>query len=233
MANLEVKDGAGADVYLKAAGAGSNADPYIPEQTVAGTVTTSVANWPASQTVAGTVSVAAGTVNIGDVDVASIAAGENLIGLVGASDIVVTVTPTCDTSAYASGDLIFDSTEVAAAVRANGGHCVLHSVVVHDKADQGVAFTLVFLNANTDMGTLNSAPDPDDTEAGTIIGWIPVAASDYIDVGASKVACVRNIGLGLKAGAATTSLWIAGVNGTGTPTYGSSDLVISLYLMRA
>ena len=218
MANLEVKDGAGADVYLKAAGAGSNADPYIPEQTVAGTVTASVANWPASQTVAGTV---------------SIAAGENLIGLVGASDIVVTVTPTCDTSAYASGDLIFDSTEVAAAVRANGGHCVLHSVVVHDKADQGVAMTLVLLNANTDMGTLNSAPDPDDTEAGTIIGWIPVATSDYFDVGASDVACIRNIGLGLKAGAATTSIWIAGVNGTGTPTFGASDLVISLYFMRA
>jgi hypothetical protein len=175
----------------------------------------------------------AGTNNIGEVDVASIAAGENLIGLVGASDIVVTVTPTCDTSAYASGDLIFDSTEVAAAVRANGGHCVLHSVVVHDKADQGVAMTLVLLNANTDMGTLNSAPDPDDTEAGTIIGWIPVAASDYFDVGASDVACIRNIGLGLKAGAATTSIWIAGVNGTGTPTFGASDLVISLYFMRA
>ena len=163
----------------------------------------------------------------------AVAAGTEVIGLVGASDIAVTVTPTCDTSAYGSGDLIFDSTAVANAVRAVGGHCVLHSVVVHDKADQGVAFTLVILNAATDMGTLNSAPDPDDTEAGTIIGWVPIAATDYIDVGASDVACVRGIGLGLKAGAATTSLYIAGVNGTGTPTWGASDLVITLYFMRA
>ena len=163
----------------------------------------------------------------------AVAAGETLIGLVGAPDIAVTVTPTCDTNAYASGDLIFDSTAVANAVRAVGGHCVLHSVTVHDKADQGAAFTLVLLNAATDMGTLNSAPDADDTEAGTIIGWVPIATTDYIDVGASKVACVRGIGLGLKAGAATTSLYVAGINGTGTPTFGASDLVITLFFMRS
>ena len=151
----------------------------------------------------------------------------------GSPDIAVTVTPTCDTSAYASGDLLFDSTAVANAVRAVGGHCVLHSMTIIDKADQGVAFTLLIANAATDFGTLNSAPDPDDTEAGTIIGWIPIAASDYIDVGASKIACVRNLGLGLKAGAATTSLYVAGINGTGTPTYAASDLVITLYFMRA
>lgn len=163
----------------------------------------------------------------------NLAAGTNLIGLVGASDIAVTVTPTCDTNAYASGDLIFDSTEIAAAARANGGHCILQSVVIHDKADQGVALTLVIANAATDFGTLNSAPDPDDTEAATIIGWLPVTTTDYIDVGASKVACLRGLGLGLKAGAATTSLYLAGINGTGTPTYGASDLVVTLYFMRA
>jgi hypothetical protein len=233
MANLEVKDGAGADVYLKAAGAGSNADPYIPEQTVAGTVTTSVANWPAAQTVAGTVSVAAGTVNIGDVDVASIAAGENLIGLVGASDIVVTVTPTCDTSAYTGGDLLFDSTEVAAAVRANGGTAILESITIIDKADQKVGFTILLANAATDFGAPNSAPDPDDTETATVIGWVAVTASDYIDLGGAAVACIRNLGLLLKAGAATTSIYIAAVNGTGTPTYGASDLVLQIGLLRS
>lgn len=204
---------------------------------VSGTVTVSAL--PAGTNNIGDVDVlslpalAAGTNNIGDVDIASIAAGETLIGLVGASDIAVTVTPTCDTSAYGAGDLLFDSTEVAAAVRANGGHCVLHSVLVHDKADQGVAFTLVIANASTDFGTLNGAPDPDDTEAGTVVGWVPIATTDYIDVGASKIACVRGLGLGLKAGAATTSLYVAGINGAGTPTFGASDLVITLYFMRA
>lgn len=212
-------------VWVGASGSGTEVDPYVP------TISLSAAdNNFGNVDIA---SIAAGDNNIGNVDIASIAAGETLIGLVGAPDIAVTVTPTCDTNAYGSGDLIFDSTAVASAVRAVGGHCVLHSVLVHDKADQGVAFTLVIANAATDFGTLNSAPDPDDTEAGTIIGWVPIATTDYIDVGASKVACVRGIGLGLKAGAATTSLYVAGINGTGTPTYGASDLVITLYFMRS
>lgn len=168
-----------------------------------------------------------------DVDVLRIAAGENVIGLVGASNTVVTVTPTLDTSQYASGDLLFDSTEVAAAVRANGYTAVLDSVTIIDKDDQGIAFTLLVANAATDFGTLNSAPDADDTEAATVIGWVPVGTADYIDLGGAKVACIRNIGLLLKAGAATTSLYVAGMNGTGTPTFTASGLVIQLGLLRS
>lgn len=155
--------------------------------------------------------------------------------LVGAPDIVVTVTPTLDIAgAYAGGDLLFDSAEVANAVRENGYAAILESVTVLDKADQGVAFTLLIANANTDFGTPNSAPNPDDTEAETVIGWVPIATADYVDLGDSKVACVRNIGLMLQAGAATTSLWIAAINGTGTPTYGAAtDLVIKLGFLRA
>jgi hypothetical protein len=163
----------------------------------------------------------------------ALAASENVVGLVGASDSVVTVIPTLDTNAYASGDLLFDSTEIANAVRANGYTAILHSVTIIDKADQKVAFTLVFANAATDFGTLNAAPDPDDTEAATVIGHVAVAASDYLDLGANAVACVKGIGLLLKAGAATTSLYVAGVNGTGTPTFAASDLVIQLGFLRS
>jgi len=163
----------------------------------------------------------------------ALVASEAVVGLVGTSDLVVTVTPTLDTSAYASGDLLFDATEVANAVRANGYCCVLQSATIIDKADQKVPFTLLFANAATDFGTLNSAPDPDDTEAATVIGWVPVATADYIDLGAASVACIRNIGLTLKAGAATTSLYIAAMNGTGTPTFGASDLVLMLGFLRS
>jgi hypothetical protein len=175
-------------------------------------------------------------VDIGDVDVTSLpalAAGENVIGLVGSPDIVVTVTPTCDTSQYASGDLLFDSAEVANAVRANGGHALLVSATIIDKADQKAAFTLLFANANTDFGTPNSAPDPDDTEVATVIGFTKIETTDYLDLGGASVACVKGIGIELKAGASTTSLYIAAVNGTGTPTYGASDLVLQLGFMRS
>jgi len=153
--------------------------------------------------------------------------------LVGCPDTVITVTPVCDTNPYASGDLIFDSAEIALAVRANGGTAILQSVTIIDKDDQGVAFTLIFADAATDFGTLNSAPDADDTECATVIGIVPVATTDYIDLGAARVACIRNIGLLLKAGAATTSLYVAAVNGTGTPTFSASGLVLQIALLRS
>ncbi len=169
-------------------------------------------------------------VDIGDVTVNNTVTNPVIVG---SPDLAVTVTPTLDTNAYASGDLLFDSTAVAAAVREAGGHCLLESVTIIDKADQGVAFTILIANAATDFGAPNSAPDPDDTEAATVIGWVPVATADYVDLGTSKVACIRNIGLLLKAAAASTSLYIAGVNGTGTPTYAASDLVITLGFLRS
>lgn len=223
MANLQVLDGAGVAKYLKTSGAGSDGDPHIPEQLVTlGAGSAAIGKLAAND-----------GVDIGNVDVASIAAGENVIGKVGAPDIVVTVTPTCDTNAYASGDLIFDSTEIANAVRANGGQAILESVTIIDKADQGVAFTLLLANAATDFGTLNTAPDADDAECATVVGWVPVATSDYVDLGAAKVACIRNIGLLVQAGGATTSLYVAAVNGTGTPTFGASDLVVMLGFLRS
>lgn len=148
------------------------------------------------------------------------------------SDNVITVTPTLDTNPYAANDLLFDSTEVASAVRANGWCATLDSVTIIDKDDQGVAFTLVFANAATDFGTLNSAPDADDTEAATVIGTVPVALTDYLDIGGAQIACIRNIGLKLKAGAATTSLYVAGINGGGAPTFTASGLVIQLGFTR-
>lgn len=152
--------------------------------------------------------------------------------LSGFPDIVVTVQPTLDTNAYASGDLLFDSASIANAVRANGGTCILQTVTILDDADQGVPFTLVFANAATDFGTLNSAPDPDDTEAATVIGCVEVLAADYIDLGASKLACIKNIGLLLQADAAATTIWVAGINGTSTPTFAADDLHIKFGLLR-
>lgn len=153
--------------------------------------------------------------------------------LVGSSDIVVEVTPTLDTSQYASGDLLFDSAEVPEAVRENGGHALLTSITIIDKADQKVAFTLVFADTLTDFGTPNSAPNPDDAEVGTVIGHVSIATTDYLDLGGAAVACKVGIGLSLKAGASTTSIYIAAVNSTGTPTYGASDLVIKLGFLRS
>ena len=170
-------------------------------------------------------------VDIGDVDVLSIAAGENHIGEIGLADDTITITCTVDTSAYASGDVLFDTQEIAGAVRVNGDTCILQSVHVIDIDDQGKEMDLIFFNAATSLGTENSAPDIDDSDVLTTLGKVNISADDYIDLGANRIATVQGIGLVLEAGAATTSLYVAGIT-RGTPTHSATGLTIKFGLLR-
>ncbi len=172
-------------------------------------------------------------VDIGDVDVKSIAAGENVVGLVGAADTVVTITPVVAAEAHTGGDLLFDSTEIASAVRANGYTAIVESITIKDKGDQKAGMTLIFANAVTDFGVPGGVPDPDDTDLLTVLGTVAVVAGDYVDLGANAVATISNIGLLLKAGGATTSLYMAAItNETPTPA-STSDYVIDVSFLRS
>jgi hypothetical protein len=141
------------------------------------------------------------------------------------NDQWVELTFSTDTNAYASGDLIADTQELALVGREAGNIVTLDSVLLLDKADQKVALFLVFLNAAQSIGTENGAPDVTDTNAEKVVGILPIVATDYVDVGGAAVASVRNTGLRLKLADAATSLWVAIVNATGTPTYGAADLI--------
>lgn len=165
------------------------------------------------------------------VDVASIAAGETHIGNVTSPDTVITITPTLDTSAYGDGDVLFATVEVAGAARAVGLTTILQSITVSDINDQGVGFDLIFFNANTSLGTANSAPDIDDTEVLTVIGRVQIGSGSFYDLGGCRVATVSGIGLLMKAAAAATSLWVAGVS-RGAGTYTAAGLQIQLGFMR-
>lgn len=136
----------------------------------------------------------------------------------------VTVTHTLDTSAYASGDLIADTQAIAGATDVQGGYCRLDSVTILDEDDQGVALWLVFSSASTSFGTENSAPNISDANARNVLGAVPIATTDYVDIGGAKVACLRNIGLTMKAASSSTTLYVAIVNSTGTPTYTATGL---------
>ena len=165
-----------------------------------------------------------------DVDVTRIAAGENVLGKVVAPDDVITITCTLDTNAYADGDVLFATQEIVNAARVAGNTLILQSVVVSDIDDQGQGFDLIFFNANTSLGTENSAPDIDDTEVLTVIGRVQIGSGSFYDLGGNRVACVYGIGLLLKSGA-STSLYVAGVS-RGTGTYTASGLQIQFGFLR-
>ena len=138
---------------------------------------------------------------------------------------LVAHTPTLDTSAYASGDLLADTKILTGANPSGNGVTELRSLVINDKDDQGVAFTVLLLDSNVSLGTINAAPSITDANADKILGWIPVATTDWVDLGGTRIATIRNIGLMVK-GVSSRNLYVAIVNGTGTPTFTASGLVM-------
>lgn len=137
MANLLTKDGYNHVIFLKATGLGTDADPHIlavDSSGGSGGATEAkqddlIALLPTALTGSGNLKVAvqeslpAGTnaigklaansgVDIGDVDVTSIAAGENHLGKVGGNTSAVSVSFTrpADTTAYAAKDAVSNST---------------------------------------------------------------------------------------------------------------------------
>jgi len=172
-----------------------------------------------------------GTSNDGTPPNVTLAASEELIGLVGAPDDSVTITCTLPTGALTANDVMFDTQEIAGAARTSGGSVILQTVRVLDKDDQGAEFDLIFLDADTSIGTEDSEVSISDSDAEDIVGILNVAESEYADLISSQVATVRNVGMEMKT-SGSTSLYVAGVT-RGTPTYTASGVQITFAFLRA
>lgn len=173
----------------------------------------------------------AGTNNIGDVDVATIAAGETHIGEVGGNTAVVALTFSLDTSAYASGDVLADTQVLSACLRKDDGTAVLQSITLNDEDDQGQALDVIIFDSNVSLGTENAAASITDANARNILGVIAVEASDWIDLGGVKVANIRNIGLPVKGASGTDDLYV-GLVSRGTGTYTASGITARFGFLR-
>lgn len=134
------------------------------------------------------------------------------------------VTLSLETSAYSSGDVIADTQVITDALRVVGGTGTLQSLHVYDQDDQKAAFTVYLLRSNVSMGTENSAPSITDANALEILGWVSIAVGDYQDLGGVSVAQGIFSPFVLKSADASRDLYVAVVNGTGTPTYTASGV---------
>jgi len=143
---------------------------------------------------------------------------------------LIQVTPTLDTSAYASGDLICDVTTITSAALGTGGLCELVSVTVVDQDDNTAsAYTIYVTNLSTTWGTFNAAPTVSDAALLGIQAVIPIASGDWLDLGGGKVAQPRiaqNIGCICKT-SGSANLYMTIVNGAGTPTFTASGLKVT------
>ena len=131
-----------------------------------------------------------------------------------------------DTNAYANNDVLADTQELKDAVKEIDLGGVIETLTVVDNDDVGQVFDVWVMDSNVSMGTENAAAGITDANAKFILGRIPVAAADYVDLGGSKVATIRNVGLAIKPAAGTTSVYVAVVNGTGTPTFSAAGVTL-------
>ncbi len=146
---------------------------------------------------------------------------------------VITVTPTLDTSVYASGDTLFATTAITGAVRANDERSVLMSIAVIDKDDQKPAVRILFFKSNVTFGTANAAPSISDSDAANYLGHVDIASADYVDLGGVSVACARGVNILLESASGTTTVYCAGMLTSGAPTHTASGLVFNIGLVQS
>ena len=159
-------------------------------------------------------------------------------------DDVINVTPTLDTSAYASGDRLGSIHTISGAFRnidrsfdpvtstdsvnkKKQGHVILQSITVIDQAKQSQPMTIMFFNSSPTVASAdNAAIDISDAEMiAKCIGVVSFDAT-YLALAANSVATKTNIGLLLEQSASATdqNIYAVVVIG-GAATYTASSLL--------
>jgi hypothetical protein len=139
----------------------------------------------------------------------------------------VDVTFTTATDAQDAGDVIAATQVVAACTRGDDLPGILHSVTLIDVDDQKANLRIVLFDANTALGTEDSAPDIDDTEVLTVQGFVDFVVADYYDLGVNSVAHKSNLGIVVKPASGTDDIYAAIYSPvTSTPTYAGGAITV-------
>lgn len=146
---------------------------------------------------------------------------------------VIDVTLSADTAILADNDVIAATQEIANFYSRHGETVKLNSVLLLDGDDQNTDIDLFFLSANGSVGAENAPFAVTDAVAATIVGQVSLlAASHYFDLTDSRLAYVGELHRMMKAAEGTTSLWVAAVCRSGTPTYTAAGLKLKLGIER-
>lgn len=174
----------------------------------------------------------AGNNNIGDVDIASIAAGENHIGSIGGNTFTLAVTQVTNASAYEAGDAVGGKITITNAMRTSGGTGILQSIHLVDKANQKAAMELLIFDSDPSAATItDDTAFAYSTDISKQIARISIAASDYTTINSIATVNLGGLSKVLKA-SGSVNLYAALVT-TGTPTYVStSDIIITFGILQ-
>jgi len=145
---------------------------------------------------------------------------------------LIPVTLVTDTGAYADNDVLVVAQEITNVFRVPTGRAIIQSLVLIDLSDQAQDIDILFFSENVTLGTINSAVTISDADAAKYLGAVQVVAADYVDLVNSQSATKSGVGLVIEAAANSTSLWVAAVLRSGTPTYAADALRLKLGLLK-
>lgn len=152
-----------------------------------------------------------------------------------AAQLIQSVTPTLDTSAYADNDVLFNSVEIQNVLYAPGRAAELISISAHDLSDQAVDFDLIFTQNALTLGTINaavSAADSAITAAG-FLGHVSLTASaNAIDLINGHAYTWAGSPIMLEGATGSKSIHMSGVLRSGTPTFAAAGLVFAIGVRR-
>jgi hypothetical protein len=145
---------------------------------------------------------------------------------------VIDVTLSADTSILADNDVIAAPQEIVGFFTRPGQTVKLQSLTLLDGDNQNTDIDIFFLNADGSIGAENAAFSLSDAVAATVVGFVELLASTYINFTNSRWAYKGEMHRVMKGADNTTSIWIGAVCRSGTPTYTATGLKLKLGIER-
>jgi len=134
--------------------------------------------------------------------------------------------PTVTAGAYSANDVVGGLLTFANAVRATGGHGMVHTLILTDLAVNAVDLNIWFYDTLPATIADNAAFDIPDAELPTLLGAIAIRSGNYLIATDNQTAMVLNTGFAYNCTATTLYAYIECV---ATPTYDSTaDLTLTL-----
>jgi len=150
---------------------------------------------------------------------------------------IITVTPTLNTDAYATGDVLFDgAVEIPDAVIGKGGCSKLLNMFVVDFGEETFDANFYFSSANTSLGSINTSANisPADIASlglnGVAYQDIDQATSSYLDnATVNQILGLSGSGEAfsptlIQAADDSTSVYCQAIISSGTPTFAVGDI---------
>lgn len=159
---------------------------------------------------------------------------------VGFYTVVLTATPTIDTAAYATGELM-GSSEISLTNAVlpfstlggvnRGGSGVIQSVVIVDQDAQEINIDVYFFDAEPTNTTFTdqAAFDPDDADLDLLIGVAVV--TDWRSQSDNSIGQVHNLGMAFVLTPGARTLYAVLVT-RGTPTYAATGLTLRVTILQ-